>query len=109
MMRTCDWRHVQARWQKTHVLAELQEVLVTGGIPPAIEAACAAETVYKATYQRVYNQNKKFYTRFPEDVMKVKAIVRMLKETPGGGVETPAGNMLRPRSLQMMGMTSALL
>lgn len=86
--------------------AGVAEALITGGIPPAIDEPCAAETVYTATYHRVYTQNRKFYQRFPEDIAKVKAIVRMLKEAPGGGVQTPGGNMLRPRSLQMLGMSS---
>ena len=41
--------------------------------------------------------------------MWVKAIVKLLHEAPGGGVETPGGNFLRPRSLQMLGMSSASL
>jgi hypothetical protein len=88
--------------------AGVAEAIITGGIPPAIEDANTAETVYKATYQRVYTQNLKFYQRFPDDIAKVKAIVCMLKEAPDGGIQTPAGNMLRPRTLQMLGMSSAL-
>lgn len=88
--------------------AGLAEALITGGLPPAIDEPCGADTVYTATYQRVYTQNRKFYQRFPEDIAKVKAIVRLLKEAPGGGVKTPGGNMLRPRSLQMLGMSSVL-
>jgi hypothetical protein len=87
--------------------AGVAEAIITGGIPPAIEDANAAETVYNATFQRVYNQNRKFYQRFPDDVSKVKAIVQMLHEAPDGGVKTPSGNMLRPRSFQMLGMSSA--
>lgn len=50
------------------MLAGLLEVFLTGGIPPCIDEACPADTVYQATFRRVLVQNQKFYTRFPQDV-----------------------------------------
>eukprot|EP00892_Ulva_mutabilis_P003289 jgi/Ulvmu1/1331/UM011_0059.1 len=82
----------------------VSECIMTGGIPPQINSACAADAVYSRTYQHVIKQNKKFYDRFPQDVEKVKQVVRHLMSLPGGGVTTPAGNWLCPRSLQILGM-----
>lgn len=104
-----EWGHEAAEVSCSLSAAGLAEALITGGLPPAIDEHCGADTVYNATYARVYNQNLKFYQRFPEDIAKVKAIVKLLHEAPGGGVETPGGNFLRPRSLQMLGMSSASL
>lgn len=64
---------------------------MTGGIPPGIELPCAAEATYKALYQRVLAQNKRYYERFPSDVQLVQRIVKYLGEQPGGGVELPTG------------------
>jgi hypothetical protein len=38
-----------------------------------------------------------------------KDIVNYLSSQPGGGVETPSGNMLRPRTLQLLGLSGAVL
>jgi pimeloyl-ACP methyl ester carboxylesterase len=85
--------------------ADLYEVFMTGGIPPGIDEACAAELVYRHTFQRVATQNEKFYRRFPGDNAIAKAIVNFLVAQPGGGVRTPSGSWLRPRTLQLLGMT----
>ena len=37
----------------------------------------------------------------------VKDIVNFLASRPDGGVKTPAGNMLRPRTLQLLGLSGA--
>ena len=88
--------------------AGLMEAFLTGGIPPHIDDGCPADKVYQATFRRVMVQNKKFYTRFPGDVQVVKDIVNYLASQKEGGVATPAGNMLRPRTLQLLGLQCAL-
>ena len=75
----------------------LIDVLITGGIPPCIDGKDVAATVYRACYRRVLLQNQKFYARFPGDVGRVGAVVNYLAQQPGGGVTTPAGNLLTPR------------
>lgn len=57
--------------------------------------------------RRVLRQNQKYYQRFPDDVEAVQKIVRHLIMQPGGGVRTPSGNLLTPRSLQLLGLTGA--
>lgn len=53
----------------------LSEVMMTGGLPPQVDAACSAEAVYTATYRRVLAQNAKFYQRFPMDVERAQVWV----------------------------------
>ncbi|KAL6766366.1 hypothetical protein ACKKBG_A35750 [Auxenochlorella protothecoides x Auxenochlorella symbiontica] len=84
----------------------LIDCLITGGIPPRIDTPCAAEAVYRACALRVLLQNRKYYSRFPMDVARIGAVVRFLAAAPGGGVSTPAGNLLTPRSLQLLGLHS---
>ena len=66
---------------------------------------CPAHIVYKHTFQRVIAQNKKYYTRFPGDVEVVKDIVNFLAAQPGGGVQTPSGTWIRPRTFQLLGLS----
>ena len=64
----------------------LREVLITGGIASLTRPV---DDVYRATYQRVIDKNRLYYQRYPDDVEKVRAIVRHLREhevkMPGGG------------------------
>ena len=64
----------------------LREVLITGGIASLTRPV---DDVYRATYQRVIDKNRLYYQRYPDDVEKVRAIVRHLQEhevkMPGGG------------------------
>lgn len=82
----------------------LMEVYMTGGIPPGIDFSCAAENVYKETFEQVRIQNKKYYGRFPMDIKRAQNIVSFLESQPNGYIETPLGNRLTPRSFQSVGM-----
>lgn len=57
--------------------------------------------------RRVLGQNAKYYQRFPDDVEAVQNIVTHLIRQPEGGVRTPSGNLLTPRSLQVLGLSGA--
>lgn len=63
----------------------LEQVLLTGGIPP-IGSGCNADTVYRTCFQRIIHQNEKYYKRFPQDIEKVCEVVNYLAESEGGGV-----------------------
>ncbi|KAL3157786.1 hypothetical protein ABBQ32_012209 [Trebouxia sp. C0010 RCD-2024] len=82
----------------------LTEVLLTGGLPPLIDAPCAADGAYRHLYPRVIAQNHKFYKRFPGDVAKVHRIVTHLSQQPGGGLRLPNGDNLTPRAFQLLGL-----
>ena len=64
----------------------LREVLITGGIPSLTRPV---DDVYRATYPRVIDKNRRYYQRYPADVEKVRTIVRHLLDhevkMPGGG------------------------
>lgn len=63
----------------------LKSVLLTGGLPPLGEP-CTAQTVYRACFKQVQQQNEKYYKRYPQDIQVIHEIVRYLSETEGGGV-----------------------
>ncbi|CAL0304696.1 unnamed protein product [Lupinus luteus] len=82
----------------------LKQALLTGGIPP-IGDGCTADSVYKACFEQVINQNDKYYKRYPEDVKIVQELVNYLAEQEGGGVALPSGGILTPRGLQTLGLS----
>lgn len=83
----------------------LSEVLITGGIPPSITSLSTAEDVYRATFRRVLSQNAKFYQRYPQAIHKVHDIIRyLLDQQPNQCITTPSGNILSPRSFQLLGL-----
>lgn len=77
---------------------------MTGGIPPAITERCSADRVYTALYRRVITQNRKYYSRFPDDVAVVQQIISYLVNQPGGGLKLNSGNVLTPRLFQTLGL-----
>lgn len=63
--------------------------LFTGGLPGL---DTHADDVYERTFATVLERNREFYARFPEDVVRIGAIVRALRRKPavlrGGGLLT---------------------
>ncbi|CAN0088455.1 unnamed protein product, partial [Sphacelaria rigidula] len=57
--------------------------------------------VYRATYRRVAERNKRFYKRYPGDVEKVKRILAHLRSKR---VELPAGGVLTPGRFLQLGL-----
>lgn len=86
----------------THYLSAapqgLREAIITGGLPPLERPA---DDVYRATYQRVREQNRRYYSRYPSDVEQVQAIVRYLQDHD---VRLPDGARLSPRRFQQLGL-----
>ncbi|KAK8454979.1 hypothetical protein SEVIR_4G059900v4 [Setaria viridis] len=82
----------------------LKSVLLTGGLPPLGEP-CTAQTVYRACFKQVQQQNEKYYKRYPQDIQVIHEIVRYLSETEGGGVALPSGGRLTPKMLQCLGLS----
>lgn len=70
----------------SHAPQGLREVFITGGIPPL---ARHTDDVYRATYPRVADKNRRYYQRYPDDVERVRRIVDHLQThtvtLPGGG------------------------
>ncbi|XP_020399214.1 uncharacterized protein [Zea mays] len=82
----------------------LKSVLLTGGLPPLGEP-CTADTVYRACFKQVQQQNEKYYKRYPQDIQVVHEVIRYLSESEGGGVLLPSGGRLTPKMLQCLGLS----
>ena len=75
----------------------LREAYVTGGLPGL---GRSADEVYRATYRRVADRNRRFYARYPEDVVRVRELVGVLENEE---VLLPDGSRLSPRRLLQAG------
>jgi pimeloyl-ACP methyl ester carboxylesterase len=75
----------------------LREAFVTGGLPPI---ARHTDEVYRATYERVRERNRRFYERYPDDLERVRDL-----HTRIGSEELllPSGDRLTPRRFRQLG------
>lgn len=76
----------------------LQEVYITGGIPPI---TVHIDDVYRATYPRVIQKNQAYYERYPEDVAHVHEIIAYLDSHE---VQLPNGDRLSPQRFRQLGL-----
>jgi pimeloyl-ACP methyl ester carboxylesterase len=72
--------------------------IFTGGIPPLTNTP---DEVYRATYRRVRERNRRYYGRYPEDIALAREIVDRLG---AGQVILPTGDPLTPRRFQQLGL-----
>ena len=75
----------------------LREALFTGGLPPV---GRPVEDVYRATYERVLERNRRYYERYPDDRGRVRDLMRRLGEDE---LRLPSGDRLTPRRLRQLG------
>jgi len=76
----------------------LREAFFTGGLPPV---ARPPDDVYRATYARVRERNRRFYARYPEDLDRVHAFHERLTDSE---VRLPSGDVLTWRRFRQLGM-----
>lgn len=76
----------------------VREALITGGIPSLTRPA---EDVYRATYARVAEKNRRYYARYPEDEARVREIVALLRKED---VRLPSGGRLTAQRFQQLGL-----
>lgn len=76
----------------------LEAVLITGGIPSLTRPT---DDVYRATYPRVVEKNRRYYERYPGDVARVKEIVAYLD---ANDVQMPSGGRLTAERFQQLGL-----
>jgi pimeloyl-ACP methyl ester carboxylesterase len=85
----------------THYLSaapsHLDGAILTGGLPPLNRPV---DDIYKATYQRVADRNRRFYERYPDDVALAQCIAAHLAQHE---VTLPGGGRLTPRRFQQLG------
>lgn len=77
----------------------LAGALITGGLPPL---AMHTDDIYRRTYVRCLEKNAAYYARYPDDVKRVRAIVKHLDAHE---VELPSGGPLTPRRFQQLGLS----
>ncbi len=75
----------------------LTEAFVTGGLPP-LEASI--DDVYRATYARMRERNRRYFERFPEDHDRVRFLLARLTAQD---VRLPTGDRLTGRRLRTLG------
>lgn len=73
-----------------------------GGVPPLMYDA--PNEVYMRLWKRVSERNKKYYEKYPEDVERVKTIVRFLRRFGESTVRLPSEGMLSARRFLQMGL-----
>src|SRR5581483_3754828 len=69
----------------------------TGGLPPV---GRPTEDVYRATYERVRERNRRYYARYPADLERVRGIHRRLE---ADDVRLPSGDRLTSRRFRQLG------
>ncbi|HEX2104955.1 MAG TPA: hypothetical protein VHF51_14965 [Solirubrobacteraceae bacterium] len=75
----------------------LGEVLITGGVPPV---GRSIDDVYRATYARILERNRRYYERYPADRERVRALHRRLEAEE---LRLPSGDRLTSRRLRQLG------
>lgn len=76
----------------------LNGAILTGGIPPI---GRTADDVYRATYPVLRRKNQLYYERYPEDVERVRSIVRTLDAQD---IRLPGGDRLTRRRFLQLGL-----
>jgi pimeloyl-ACP methyl ester carboxylesterase len=75
----------------------LREAFITGGLPPV---GLHSDEVYRRTYPRVLERNRRYYDRYPDDRGRVLEVHRLIEE---GGITLPSGDRLTSRRFQQLG------
>jgi pimeloyl-ACP methyl ester carboxylesterase len=76
----------------------LEAALIAGGIPSLTRPA---DDVYRATYPRVAEKNRRYFERYPQDSERVRGIARHLREHD---VRMPGGGRLTVGRFQQLGL-----
>lgn len=81
----------------------LREVFLVGGLAPI---GVHPDQVYEQLYRRVIERNVVYYNKYPEDVERVKRVVRELKKLDGDKIRgtEASGGALTPRRFQQLGL-----
>jgi hypothetical protein len=75
----------------------LREALITGGVPPV---GRPIDDVYRATYARMLDRNRRYYDRYPADRERVRELFRRLETEE---LRLPSGDRLTPRRFRQLG------
>jgi pimeloyl-ACP methyl ester carboxylesterase len=75
----------------------LREAFITGGLPPL---GARIDDVYRATYARTLERNRRYYERYPVDRARVRELHERLEAED---VRLPSGDRLTSRRLRQLG------
>jgi pimeloyl-ACP methyl ester carboxylesterase len=75
----------------------LREAFVTGGLAPVSRHV---DDIYRATYERILERNRRYYERYPDDRARVRALVERLDAEP---LILPTGDRLTARRFRQAG------
>src|SRR3954451_778557 len=75
----------------------LREAFITGGLPPVGERI---DDIYRATYARTLERNRRYYERYPGDRDRVRALHERLD---ADDVRLPSGDRLTSRRVRQLG------
>ncbi len=75
----------------------LREAFVTGGLAPV---GRPVDDIYRATYERVLERNRRYYERYPDDRARVRALVERLDAET---LILPTGDRLTARRFRQAG------
>jgi pimeloyl-ACP methyl ester carboxylesterase len=76
----------------------LREAFITGGLPPI---GLHTDEVYKRTYPRLLERNRRYYDRYPEDRARVLDVHGLIEQD---GLTLPSGDRLTSRRFQQLGL-----
>ena len=75
----------------------LREAFITGGLAPV---GRHVDDIYRATYERMLERNRRYYERYPDDRARVRALVGRLDAEP---LILPTGDRLTARRFRQAG------
>ena len=76
----------------------VEAAMITGGLAPIGQPV---DDVYRHTYRRVIEQNRRYFQRYPDDAGRLREIVDYLRSHE---VELPGGGLLTPRRFLQLGL-----
>ena len=79
----------------------LRESFVFGGLQPLVTSP---DEVYRRLYKKVIQRNEAYYAKYPEDVAKVKAVMRYLSRFGDGKIKLPSEGTLSRRRFRQIGI-----
>jgi pimeloyl-ACP methyl ester carboxylesterase len=76
----------------------LREAFITGGLSPI---GRPVDDIYGATYRRLFERNRRYFERYPDDRARVRDILRRLEDEE---VLLPSGDRLTARRFRQLGL-----
>ena len=76
----------------------LREALITGGLSPI---GRPVDDIYRATYRRLVDKNRRYFARYPDDRDRVRDILARLEDED---VRLPSGDRLTARRFRQLGL-----